>query len=212
MVNTFLEIERLRSTLRSKGLDERTIDEITKNAESEINQALQSIMDEGLERGVQLGVEKKSIDFINELRPRPGAFELDTSSGRTDFSNPPFPMLDFLLKGAKPIKDGSGVYKVIPVGKKDGNKKPIHNNIFDAQKAIMAERYAEATSRYKAVAPVDSKVHFRTATSKQNRETQWVQPEKKIDFTEELRDINREIEQEAIDKMMDIIKSYEEGF
>jgi hypothetical protein len=211
MVNTYLEIERLRTILRNKGLDERSVDEIAKNAENEINSALADLMEGAIDLGVQSGVEKRSADFINELRPRPDAFMLETLSGRSDFSDPPYPMLDNLLKGAKPIADGSGVYKIIPVGKK-GDKKPIANNIFDAQKAINAERYEQATARYKTVAPKDSKQTFRTATSKQNRDTQWVQPATEKNFTEDLREINSMLETSAEDTIMSIIRSYEEEF
>lgn len=211
MVNTFLEIERLRSTLRDKGIDERSINEIARNAEREINDALVEIMNQAVELGIQSGVQKDSADFINDLRPRPDAFELDTYSGKKDFSDPPYPMLDVLLRGAKPLADGSGVYKIIPVGKK-GNKKPIHNNIFDAQKALSAERYTESQTRYKAIAPKDSKVNFRTATSKQSRETQWVKPATEKDFTEDLRDINTMLESTAKDTIMTIIRSYEDNF
>jgi hypothetical protein len=139
---------------------------------------------------------------------------LDTASGITDFTEPPFPMLDRLLaKGAKPMKDGSGVYKVIPVGKpSEKPKPPIYTNIFDAQKAISAERYEAAIAQYNKIAPKNSKVNFKTATSKQNRATQWVLPEKPKDFTEDLAEINNMLGREHDDIIMSIIRSYEEGF
>ncbi len=214
MINVFLEISRLKDTLRTKGLEEDFVETIASKAEVEISLALRNLMDSGVEMAVQSGVQKDSADFINALRPRPDAFILDTDSGITDFSEPPMPMLDRLLsRGAKPMKDGSGVYKVIPVGGDSGQKKPpIANNIFDAQKAIAADRYATALAQYNKVKPKGSKVEFRTATSKQSRSTQWVLPAKEKDFTEDLKEINNLLAESHDDVIMGIIRSYEEGF
>ncbi len=214
MVNVFLEIERLKAALRSKGVDEAFVDIIATKAEAEITLALREQMDNAMDVAIQSGVQKDSADFINELRPRPDAFMLETASGITDFSDPPYPMLDKLLaRGAKPMKDGSGVYKIIPVGGNTSPRKPpIHTNIFDAQKAISAQRYEEALKQYNKIAPKGSKVNFRTATSKQNRQTQWVQPEKKKDFTEDLAEINSMLTESYDDVVLGIIRSYEDGF
>lgn len=214
MVNLFLEIERLKTTLRGRGLEEDIVEQIAQKANLEITLALRERLDSAMEVAVQSGVQKESPDFINELRPRPDAFIIETESGSTDFSDPPLPMLDKLLaKGAKPMKDGSGVYKVIPVGGQSNQPKPpVHSNIFDAQKAISAERYENAVAQYNKVAPKKSKVNFRTATSKQNRQTQWVLPERKKDFTEDLQEINTMLAVDYDNVILDIIRSYEEGF
>jgi hypothetical protein len=213
MVNIFLELERLKVSLRSRGIEEDNISVIVSKAEIEISNALQEHLDSAMETAIQSGVQKDSADFINDLRPRPDAFIIDTESGATDFSDPPMPMLDKLLaKGAKPMKDGSGVYKIIPIGGKNSPKKPIYSNIFDAQKSISAERYENAVTQYNKVAPKGSKVSFRTATSKQNRNTQWVQPAKEKDFTEDLAEINTMLTESYDDIVLGIIRSYEEGF
>ena len=213
MVNIFLEIERLKATLRIRGIEEQFIDDIAAKAETEISLALRERLDAAMEVAVQSGVQKESPEFINDLRPRPDAFIIDTTSGSTDFSDPPYPMLDKLLaRGANPMKDGSGVYKVIPVGGDGPKKPPIYSNIFDAQKAISAERYENAVSQYNKVVPKGSKVNFRTATSKQNRQTQWVMPEKKKDFTEDLADINSMLLADYDNVVLGIIRNYEEGF
>lgn len=214
MVNLFLEIERLKSSLRSKGMEEQFVEEVAAKAQTEISLALRERLDAAMDLAVQSGVQKDSADFINDLRPRPDAFIIDTTSGITDFSEPPLPMLDKLLaRGAKPMKDGSGVYKVIPVGSESKEKKPaVHTNIFDAQKAIAAERYENAVSQYNRVTPKGSKVNFRTATSKQSRQTQWVLPEKKKDFTEDLAEINNLLSADYDSVVLNIIRSYEEGF
>jgi hypothetical protein len=214
MINIHLEIERLKASLLSRGLDPETVEELAAKAEQEITFSLRERLDSAVEMAVQSGVQKDSADFINELRPRPDAFMLETESGITDFSDPPFPMLDVLLaNGAKPMKDGSGVYKVIPVGSPSKKPKlPIHTNIFDAQKAITAERYTNALSQYSKIAPKNSKVQFRTVTSKQSRSTQWVLPAKEKDFTADLQEINSMLTDSHDDIVLQVIKSYEEGF
>jgi hypothetical protein len=215
MINVFLEIEKLKATLRNRGLDEESVQSIAQNAEREIAASLQEQMDGAMENAVQSGVEKDSADFINDLRPSPGAFILETASGITDFSDPPYPMLDRLLtNGAKPMKDGSGVYKVIPVGGTSLTPKPtIHSNIFDAQKAIAAERFQQAASQYNKIRPKDSKAKsFKTATSKQSRNTQWVLPAKEKDFTEDLKGINDMLTESHDSIILNVIRSFEEGF
>lgn len=213
MVNIFFEIEKLKTILRRRGMEDSFVENIAVKAETEISLALRERLDAAMEVAIQSGVQKDSAEFINELRPRPDAFILETASGLTDFSDPPLPMLDKLLaKGAKPMKDGSGVYKIIPVGGNSSpRKQPIHTNIFDTQKAIAAERYETALSQYNKVIPKNSKVNFRTATSKQNRQTQWVLPEKKKDFTEDLADINNMLAADYDELILGIIRSYEEG-
>jgi hypothetical protein len=211
MFNVHLELEKLRHTLRAKGLDDDTVSKIVRKAETEINLALRDQMDNAMDLAVQSGVQKRSPEFINDLRPRPDAFELTTESSITDFSDPPYPMLDRLLaSGAKPMADGSGVYKIIPVGGNNKPRPPIYTNIFDAQKAIMAERHESAAKQYAKVAPRESK--FRTATSKQSRATAWVQPATQKDFTEDLSAINTLLSDAHDNIVNDIIRSYEEGF
>lgn len=214
MINIFLELERLRGILIAKGYDGSQIELILLQAENEINSKLRQRLDYALDTAVELGVQKDSPEFINDLRPNSDAFRMETESSVTDFSEPPKPTLDMLLaRSAKPIKDGSGVYKVIPVGGKSGAQKPkIHTNIFDAQKAAMAERHENAAAQYKNIAPKASKINFRTATSKQNRNTQWVKPAKEKDFTSELQNINSQLSNDKEDIILEVIRSFEEGF
>jgi hypothetical protein len=211
MINIDLELERLRVVLENKGIEQEHVNTIVRRAKIDIIASLQDVMDSAVDNAVQSGVQKDSADFINELRPSFGAFQLETASGNTDFSEPPMPMLDKLLsKGAKPMKDGSGVYKVIPVGKPSGRvKTPIASNIFDAQKAIAAERYQSAVAQYAKISPKGSQVMFRTATSKQSRETAWVQPEKPKDFTEDLQQLNSLLADDHDNIVLGIIQNYE---
>jgi hypothetical protein len=119
-------------------------------------------------------------------------------------------MLPFLLKNAKPIKDGSGVYKVIPVGK-PGNKPSFAKNIIDEQRRISAERIETAKARARAIAPAGSQI-FRTATSKQDPTANWVQPAKEKDFTGDVAAINQDLKNSLDDSIRDIISKYEDLF
>ena len=210
MLNVYLELEKLKHSLRAKGFEEDAIEKIARKAETEINLALREQMDNAMELAVQSGTQKHSPEFINELRPRQDAFELETESKITDFSDPPYPNLDRLLaSGAKPMADGSGVYKIVPIGS-NKPRPPIHTNIFDTQKAMMVSRYEAAAAQYSKVAPRESK--FRTATSKQSRSTQWVIPATEKNFTDELISINNMLGESHDTIVIDIIKSYVEGF
>jgi hypothetical protein len=117
-------------------------------------------------------------------------------------------MLPFLLKNAKPIKDGSGVYKVIPVGKA-GIKPSFAKNIIDEQRRISAERIEAAKARARSVAPTGSQI-FKTATSKQDPSKSWVQPAKEKDFTDDVNAINHNLQQSMDDSIHDIIRNYME--
>lgn len=210
MINVFFELDRLRSHLASKGVDEATIEQIVSKASGEINAVARVRGSQAIDEAVQIGAEKESADFINQLRLDTINFEVKTESGQLNFTEPPRPMLPYLLKNAKPIKDGSGVYKVIPVGK-PGLKPSFAKNISDEQRRISAERIEAAKSRAKAIAPAGSQM-FRTATSKQDPTTQWVQSAKEKNFTEEVAVINQDLKNSLDDSISDIISGYMELF
>jgi len=209
VINKHFELDRLRSALISRGLGDGVVETIVAKANKEIESAMADKMREAMDRAIELGIDKKSTDFINDLRPAPGAYEIDTFSGLTDFSIPPFPMLPRLLQNAKPMKDGSGVYKVIPVGKQTP-RETISNNIFDSQKAINTKRLEDAKAQYNKMAPAASATQFRTATSKQSQTESWVRPEKSIDFTDDLRDINVGLQEDLEQIIMNVVREYEE--
>jgi len=208
VINIFFELDRLRHGLESKGVKSDIVDSIVRKARREIEEAVASEGEAAIDRAVEAGVQKNAPDFINELRLDAVNFEVTTDSGNLDFTIPPYPMLNSLLKNAKPMKDGSGVYKVIPVGK-PGNRPPISANIHDAQKKIAAQRAEEAKKRYQAIIPSGSKgQQFRTATSKQDASKQWVRSEQPKDFTEDVAAINTDLHASLNDKIRDIINTY----
>ena len=210
MVNVFFELDRLRSYLVSKGIDADTVEQVISRAHGEINTISVMRGEEAIDEAVSVGAQKESADFINDLRLDTVHFEVKTESGQLNFDEPPRPMLPFLLKNAKPMKDGSGVYKVIPVGK-PGNKPSFAKNIVDEQRRISAERHETARARARAIAPTGSQI-FRTASSKQDPQTQWVQSAKEKDFTEDVAAINQNLRSSLDDSIRDIINSYMEMY
>jgi hypothetical protein len=212
MANIFFELDRLKYILENKGLDSDTVEAILQKARADIDAAMASQGEAAMQLAIEEGVEKRSPEFINELHMNRISQQLTTDSGNMDFSEPPFPMLPRLLQGAKPIKDGSGVYKVIPVGQPSKNRPKVSTNIYDAWKQVNTERAEAARAQQDRVSPRGSKAEFRTATSKQNANTQWVQPAKQKDFTETVQSINKELESSFSDVIRDIIQGYEESF
>lgn len=210
MPNLLFELDKLRTTLRNKGLDNSTAETIIARANGEINQAMREQAEAAMQLAIESGIEKESSDFINELKLDTSLMQVITESGNMNFPEPPRPMLPQLLKNAKPTKDGTAVYKVIPVGTPGKDKPKTSMNIYDSMKQINAQRIENARKQYKAVAPTESK--FRTASSKQNPNTQWVKPGKENDFSEAVKNINSELESTMEKLIQDIIRSYEESF
>lgn len=210
MVNVFFEIDRLRSHLQSRGVDEATVDRIVSKASAEISAVANIRGEQAVDEAVSIGAQKESADFINQLRLDALNFQVITESGQLNFSEPPRPMLPFLLKNAKPMKDGSGVYKVVPVGK-PGNKPSFARSIIDEQRRISAERIETAKTRARAIAPAGSQI-FRTASSKQDASTKWVQSAKEKDFTNDVAIINQNLQDSMDDHINDIISKYMELF
>jgi len=212
MANIHFELDRLKYILENKGMEPDLIEIILQKAKADIDAAMQGQVDAAMQLAIEDGVEKRSPEFINELRLNSISMQLTTDSGNMDFSEPPFPMLPRLLQGAKPIKDGSGVYKIIPVGSPSQNRPKVSTNIYDAWKQVNAERIEASRAQRERVTPKDSKGKFRTATSKQNANTQWVQPAKDKDFSEAVQSINKELDSSLQDVIRGIIQEYEESF
>ena len=110
-------IMRLRARLSFMGLDPDDIDSRCSEAALVISNGIAELVYGALQEAESLGLEMGATDFVAELNVRSAGsnFEITTDSGRTDFSNPPWPMLPGLLKNAKISKDGHR-YKRIPMG------------------------------------------------------------------------------------------------
>ncbi len=210
MVNIFFELDALRNYLTTRGVDATTIESVVNRVHREIETVVNQYGQNAVDEAVQIGAQKESADFINQVHFDTFHHEITTDSGQLNFDEPPRPMMPYLLKNAKPMKDGSGVYKVIPVGKP--SKKPsFATNIQDAQKRISTERIENAKAQARQIAPAGSQI-FRTVTSKQDSSTQWVQPAKEKDFTQEVMDINQNLRNSLSNAINDIIDSYREMY
>jgi hypothetical protein len=143
-----------------------------------------------------------------QLDVESGYVQIGTSSGSLDFSEPPFPMVPWLLKNPKVSKDGS-LYKVIPVGAGNSSRSTTVKDI-DAAIARMtgSTKLSDMVSNFntggmqqKTKQPSNKPVQaFRTVTSKQDPASSWVQPAKKKDLTATIMDINYRI-REDVDRL-----------
>ena len=160
MLDARTEIDSLRQRLRMRNLSNAIIDEICDEVSRDISMATSDILADAMNDAVNVGGDVGSEDFIDELRAvRTGpSFEIITDSGKTDFSEPPFPMLPKLLKNAKIAKDGS-LYKVIPLKQKSSKKKiavtteAAIENINNARRIAKEQRDAKQETHRSSVSP-----------------------------------------------------------
>jgi hypothetical protein len=257
MLDAHSEVTRLRQSLRLKGFSENMIDTICADVVREISSMTSDLLADAMNEAVNVGGDIGSVDMIEELRAvrSSGSFEIITDSGKTDFSEAPFPMLPKLLKNAKVSSEGH-LYKVIPIENKGAkgtspNSKKIsvtvdaaYRSVNEARKSAKADRDAVKTSdsslskmdplsNATTLAAMQSlsnarnrnasagmektktrgpAVDFKTASSKQDPNTQWVMPGKVRNAGPALRDINVRL-QESIDDAIDrIIRKYEDMY
>lgn len=208
MSTMMLQLQPLKDYLRSRGLSAFEVDAIVQQAMQDIEDQMSHKQDEAIDRLVDTGMQKGSVDFINDLRPSDEDFVLETESGRTDFSLPPYPNLKNLLKNPKVAKDGTQ-YKVIPVGAPSAPK-TMAKSIFDVTRSMDVERKENAAAQSKV--PAGTKTSFRTATSKQDSTTKWVLPAKKMDFTDDLNQVNSELRESVESIVASVIKSYKGNY
>lgn len=219
----------LKSKLQSLGLSSSEASSMIEEAASEIQQVAYSIVEKAVYEAEDYASSIGAEEFLAQIKldANSGYIEISTDSGRTDFSQPPLPMLPWLLSNAKTSKDGSR-YKVIPVGGTNSKPKPSPQarDIASGLSAMaserasvsnMAETMAEAFGLNASASITETqrptvateKPEFRTASSKQDASRQWVMPAKDLDMTGTLMTLNATIRSE-IDKACDeIINKYE---
>ena len=242
MINIDFELDRLRNDLKWKGIDNATVDRVVNFAQDDVYDAIDDIVENAMLEAAQIGEAMEVDNFVEQLQVMrdSGTYHIKTISGKTDFSEPPFPMLPKLLKNAKTSKDGVK-YRHIPMP--DRTREAPATNIFDMRARANQERKQEVQRRkqerdnarksgsFRGTTPITGlskakaylegrsksttatpkgAVTFRTATSNQNPETQWVRPAKDRDMTGVLRDINDRIDQDIESATLDIIGQYRE--
>ncbi len=237
-MNPKWEINRLRTVLLMQGLPENSADRICDQAASEINEAILGIVQNAVQEAAQIGVGLGAHEFVADLGVREvgDSFYLMTHSGRTDYSEPPFPMLPHLLKHGKTADDGSR-YRVIPVEGKSNKPRNTVTDLFSVMKSMsdkaqqardaMNDRSgaeldsapaprvfaSDLTTGYKPPSQyrdkvLGSKPNFRTASSKQNPQTQWVKPGKELNMTGTIMDINSKMQAQIVEAVSMIIRRH----
>jgi len=201
------KIEQLRFRLISSGVDVATADDIIETALSRIKDRVVSSIEAGVNLAFESSSNLKARGFEKDIRVSYGhrGLEIESARGGLDYSTPPFPMLDRLLAKGKTAKDGS-LYRVIPLG--SSSKETVVNvdtsESVSQAKEVTARRSLTDMSRQIAnafntgtkvvskeiISKNSSQPNFKTASSKQDRSTQWVIPAREADLTPAISDIN----------------------
>lgn len=140
MINPDFEVQRLRSELVQAGYSGRDADALADSAATEINELIMDVVSNAIDAATNHAADLEILEFIEDMAVENvgGTYQIMTRSGRTDFSIPPFPMKESLLKNPKIAEDGSR-YKTIPVGGTAGT--PIIKDIFTVQAAAEAKQH-----------------------------------------------------------------------
>jgi len=233
MLNVTDEINRLKLKLSMDRVPYDIISGVESEIRQEIAERTYEALDSAMQRAHEVGEEYKIDKFLGELTAvKVGdGFTITTDSGDTNFSTAPFPMLPKLLKNAKVAKDGS-TYKVIPMVKKGTAGLTTEKTMGDLNRArqdmkslrghkrldsssrgdTFIDMYNKQRSTYKShyqKKELSGKVDFRTASSKQDANTQWVHPGRNADMTDTLKTINDDLYDQVQDIIRDVIFKYE---
>jgi hypothetical protein len=205
-------LANLRFHLSTMDLSQDQVDNFILSAKEEINEIIQSLVEEAVTKVVDQAENKDASEFLKQIKLDTGTgdIQITTDSGMLDFSRPELPMLPWLLKNAKTSADGSQ-YKVIPIGKKDQNQQKMIKDVKRGLKAVRENTSMEdiasniASSFNSGASLISSGVEpslktgeqeFRTASSKQNPGTSWVRPPKDMDLTSIVLEVNAHLRSE----------------
>ena len=215
------KVNQLRAYLSVNGVPNQKIETLIDSINNSVQQRIASVLENGIYSASQRAEELKAKGFISEITVKPSAMgiEIATDSGNQDYSRQPFPMLDSLLARGKVAKDGS-LYRTIPIG---SASKPMNTTVKDINSGVSAVREIKdkprsltemvtnmAQSFGVGARPIvkttearpQGDITFRTASSKQDRNTRWVKPGYDADMAPILSEINASMAadiQEAID-------------
>ena len=171
-----------------------------------------------------------------------GGFMISTVSGKTDYSVPERKMLNDLLKNAKVSEEGHrykvipiggtetvqqprDIFSVLrnrdsmlQEARATLNKEALGNRSNRAQtmanhfRNIVSSKLSERITTKAKTTEIKVKPDFRTASDKQDENTQWVIPAKEMDMTGYLMDMNKRIQESIYTSVTFIIESYEKEF
>lgn len=215
------KVDRLRAYLSINGVSNQKIETLIDSINYSAQQRIANIVENSIYSASQRAEELNAKGFISEIALRPSGIglEITTDSGNQDYSKQPFPMLDSLLARGRVAKDGS-LYRTIPIG---SSSKPTSTTVKDIDSGISAAKDSREKPRSLTEAVVgiaqsfgvgarpilktaeakpQGNITFRTASSKQDRNTRWVRPGYDADMAPILSEINATMAadiQEAID-------------
>lgn len=222
------KLSAMQSRLQALGMDNNDIDRYLAITERDIREGIADVLSSAVHEAADFGRSKGADEFLQEIKldEDSGYIQISTDSGRMDFSKQPFPMLPWLLKNAKTAKDGSR-YKVIPVGAKSTQTAKPQKSIEEGIAALrgskrgvsdMASDMAAAFglgANNKITPPKGPEAgnamgspSFRVASSKQDPNSTWVQPEKDLDMSSTIMEINLRIRQQIDHICDDVIDLY----
>jgi hypothetical protein len=222
MLSPTLEIDRLRHHLFSLGISNTRIDSICENSYVAMIEAQMAILNSGVDEAIWHAESIEAYEFIQDLAIDDNDYSLriTTFSGKTDFSTDSVQNLPNLLKNGKVSRDGT-IYKNIPIKDEKSPKPQISKSIMEQmqqlqtnqqdardrikQKLDVARQAAKDAQAAKYNTKYSGKVHFKTATSKQNPQTSWVIPGKDKDMTVFLEDLNTRMSRDLDDAISQII-------
>lgn len=242
MLNPDLEIDRLRWRLAERDWLPEEVDQICDDAASEINSIILDVVANASAEAIDHAESIGASDFLSdiEISEVGSYFHIATRSGKTDYSRDRKVMLPSLLKNAETAKDGTR-YKVIPIRDKGAEQMKPSNDMYNTMKQMqkaqetarsslkdnnrnnrsaranfMADQFRvsmrQAMNVNQSKPAETGPVSFRTATSKQDPNVDWVIPEKDMDLTQYLDDLNRRIDETIDSSVLLIIESYEKEF
>jgi hypothetical protein len=228
-------LETLKWGLVSRGYEDDEILRILQSAREEIILGIDDLVSSCLQEIQNTANDIDSEEFLSEIRlvSNNGYLEIETDSGKTDFSKPEMRMLPSILSNGKTSSSGT-TYKVVPIGKnpfKEQRQTMIKNvdaginaisslskdkiSVQDAT-AEMAVAFGMAANSKIAASrqspSVGGAVQFRTASSNQDETKDWVIPEKKADMTNIINEINTRIRYKTDDIINDVIRRYEREY
>lgn len=234
MINADIEINNLRFQLQNNDYASIDVENICDTAALEVNEIILDLVSQHVDDAITYAQEIGADQFLEELDivDIGNTYLITTVSGTTDFSIPERQMLPHLLKNGKTAEDGSR-YRVIPL--KEGPKmtgdsfSTMQQQLDATQKAraslasnvdgrspnvdSMLNNYRNAlrgksltkTASAPDVRPVTA---FRTASSKQDPNTQWVIPERNKDMTAFLATLNHDLENSINSSIIDVVERY----
>jgi len=237
MSSIYSETEGLRSYLSAR-YSYREVENICDDFANAINSAVLEISSSGIRSAIDAALDMGADEFIEDMtimQDGSGFGLISSHSGNLDYTRPEKRMLPNLLQNAKTSQDGHR-YKVIPMHEK--SKKVVHsmfeqmreqqssndlarsalrargqqrrNEIAGAlQESMSLQRHAAgAVSVTESSGGDMGPKSFRTASDKQDPATAWVIPEKNMDLTDTIREINTSIAAQCEQAIAEIAKSY----